>query len=195
MGSGKSTVSKSVLGGLLILVIGIGIGLLIGDIPYITFEKEIDLGACIAIVGLIATVFYIPYIVERKFVKLDNINEVIRNDIESIHDDVVRLKAIYVAIKPDTIIRKAKFTEIVALFKTISASILELNEELDERGRLKDFKKDVYDGQFVSTKETCTETLMIDKKMNAKTTLDAVTELDKLCAKLKKYRYKTYADK
>lgn len=195
MGSSKNTINKTnILIAIFILAVGIFIGALIGDVPYITFKRELDLGACIAILGLIGTVFYIPYIVERKFAKLDNINEVIRTDLESIHSDVERLKEVYVAIKPNITVKETQFTEIVALFKAISAAILALNKELEERGRLNNFKKDVYDDRFAPTKDACTENLILGKKLDAKTILGAMTELNKLCAILKQYRYKTYSD-
>lgn len=195
MGSSKNTINRTnVFIALFILAVGIVIGALIGDVPYITFKREVDLGACIAILGLIGTVFYIPYIVERKFAKLDNINEVIRTDLESIHSNVERLKEVYVAIKPNVTIKEVQFTEIVALFKAISAAIIALNNELEGRSRLTDFKKDVYDDRFTPAKDACTENLILGKKLDAKTILEAMTELDKLCAALKKYRYKTYSD-
>lgn len=195
MGSSKSTISKTnLLIALLILAIGIAVGALIGDLPYVTFKREVDLAACIAILGLIGTIFYIPYVVERKFAKIDNINEVIRDDLEALHKDVERLKELYVSIKPNTLIKESMYTEVLALFKTISSGILALNKELEARKRLGDFKKDVYDEYFTPAKDACTDTLMVGKKMDIKTTLDALAELNKLCAILKQYRYKTYSD-
>lgn len=195
MGSSKNTANiRSLLLGLFILVVGVCIGVLLGDLPFITFKREVDLGVCIAILGLIGTVFYIPYVVERKFAKLDNINEVIRADLESVHADVERLKEVYVAIKPSATVKEAQYTEILALFKAISSAVLALNKELEEHKRLKDFKKDVYDERFIPTKDACTESLIVGKKMDTKTILDAMTELNKLCATLKQYRYKTYSD-
>ena len=195
MGSNKSTInSKSLLFGLFILVVGIGIGSLLGDIPFITFKREVDLGVCIAIVGLFGTVFYIPYIVDRKFTKLDNINEIIRTDLESILNNVERLKETYVAIKPSTIVKELQYIKILALFKAISSAILSLDKELKNRNRLVNFKEDVYDGRFVPTRDACTECLIISKKMEMLTINIAMTELDKLCAAIKEYRYKTYSD-
>lgn len=195
MGSSKNIINRTnVLIALLILAVGIIIGALIGDIPFITFKREVDLSACIAILGLIGTVFYIPYIVERKFAKLDNINVVIRTDLESIHSNVERLKKVYVAIKPNIAVKQAQFIEIVALFKTISAAIIALSNELDERDRLNDFKKDVYDNHFISAKDASTENLILGKKLDAKTILEAMAELDRLCAILRSYRFKTYSD-
>ena len=196
MGSSKNTLNKTnIFIALFILAVGIVIGVLIGDVPYITFKREVDLSVCIAILGLIGTVFYIPYVVERKFTKLDNINEVIRDDLESLHANVERLKELYVAIKPNVTVKEAAYTEILAIFKAISSSILALNQELEGRKRLSNFKKDVYDEQFIPTKDACTENLIVGKKMDTKTTLDAMTELNKLCAILKQYRYKTYSDR
>lgn len=195
MVSNKNTINiKSLLLGIFLFFIGVGTGALVGDIPLITFNREVDLGVCIAVLGLIGSYFYIPYVVERKFTKLDNINEVIRSDLESIHDNVERLKGVYLAIKPHAALKEVQYTEILSLFKTISSSILALNSELEKRDRLKDFKKDVYDNHFITTKDTCTDTLIVLKKISTETTLGAITDLDKLCAILKEYRYKTYSD-
>lgn len=195
MGSNKSIASlKKLIVSLVFLVVGIGMGAFMGDIPYITLNREVDLGTCIAILGLIATVFYIPYVVERKFARLDGINEVIRDDLVSIHADVERLKELYVSIKPNTTVKEAAYTEILTLFKAISSAILALNKELEERNCLAGFKKDVYDDRFIPTKDACTENLIVGKKMDTKTTLDAMVELNKLSATLKNYRYKTYSD-
>ena len=195
MGSSKNTINKTnVLIVLLTLAIGIVVGALIGDFPYVTFKREVDLAACIAILGLIGTIFYIPYVVERKFAKIDNINEVIRDDLESLHKDVEHLKELYVSIKPNTLVKEATYIEVLALFKTVSSGLLALNKELEARKRLVDFKKDVYDGHLTPARDACTDTLMVGKKMDIKTTLDALAELNKLCAILRQYRYKTYSD-
>ena len=196
MGSSKNRSNRTkLLAILLVLIIGIGIGALIDNIPYITFNNEIDLGVCIAVLGLLGSIFYIPYIVERNFTKLDNINEVILNDLESIHKEVELLKAIYVSVKPNAVIKEATYMQILAAFKTISSSILALNSQLHLHKRLVDFKQEVYNDRFLVAKDACTENLIIGKNMDARTTLDAMTELNNLCAVLKDYRYKTYQDK
>lgn len=196
MTSRKATINKkNLIIGVLLLIFGVALGVIIGDIPYITFKREVDLATCIAIAGLTASVFYIPYVVERKFVRMDNINEVIRNDIESIIDDTNRLKTIYSLIKPTIAIKQSTYIEILSLFKTISSSIIALDEELQERARLSDFKKDVYEQKFTPAKDACTEDLMINAKMDARVAMDSIAHLDRLCAELRKYRYKTYSDK
>jgi hypothetical protein len=196
MALNKNTFDKKyLLGGFVLLCVGIAVGAVIGDIPFVTFKREVDLGTFIAILGLVGSLFYIPNVVQRKFVKIDNINEVIRDDIESIIKDVERLKEIYVGIKATVAVKPSTYKEILALFKSISAAILALNTELVGRDKLPDFKEDVYNQTFVTAKDACTEELIENTRLAAGVSLDAVTHLNRLCAELRKYRYKTYSER
>lgn len=179
--------------GLTILAIGIGIGILINDVPYIQLKHEIDLGTCIAMLGLIATIFIMPYIVQKGLSKQDNINSVLLTDLEDINNDVIKLREIYVALKPSTTISKAKYTSITTLFKTISSEILSLNKELEYQNRLPNFKKEVYDDAYTPAYEFCTGMLVMNKKMELETINLANSALNTLCASLRKYRYNVLA--
>ncbi len=196
MASSKNTLNRAtVAAGLVLLLVGGAIGVVVGDIPYVTFKREVDLGTLVAILGLIATAFYIPYFVERRFSRMDNINEVVRDDIDAIIQDTERLKQIYVNIKPNIAVKEATYKEILALFKSISAAILALEKELTERGKLANFKEGVYNKVFIPTKDKCTEKLLVNVRLDVNVALDASAQLNKLCAVLRKYRYKTYSDK
>lgn len=188
----KST-KFGVVAGLLLFLIGIGIGLLVNNVPYITFKNDVDLGTCIAILGLVVTIFIMPFIVQRKLSRQDNINAVILIDIETINSDVTALREIYVELKSSTQITKEKYRKIIASFKTISAEISSVAEELEARKRLTQFKKDVYDTAYNHAYEVCTDPLVIDGKLNDSTILEANRALNSLCAALRKYRYETFA--
>jgi len=189
--SSKNT--REIVTSIVLILIGVGVGSIINDIPGITFNTEIDLATCIAILGLVATIFIMPFVVERKLNQQDNINKVVLIDIDSIYSDVLKLKQIYVELTPRTSISQKKYVEIIALFKTISSGILALNTELEKRQKLENFKNDVYDNSYTPTKESCTETLVIKKKLDEKTILDANESLNGLCSSLRTYRYEAYS--
>jgi len=178
--------------GTIVFLVGVGMGVLINNVPYVTFKKDVDLGTCISILGLIATIFIMPFIVQRRLSKQDNINSVILIDIEAIHSAVARLRDVYAELKPSTKITKAKYVYILTSFKTISADIYALNKELEERQRLSQFKKDVYDEAYIQAYETCTEPLKMDQRLDITTILSANKALNTLSSELKKYRYETF---
>jgi hypothetical protein len=195
MASNKTTVNRnSVTKGLLLVGTGFTIGVIVQDVPFVKLKMEADLGAVIAILGLIATAFYLPNVVERKFKKKDTINEVVRSDIESIINEVELLKAVYRKIGPTTKIKQTTYTEILGLFKSISADILALNVQLSSRNKLPDFKNDVYVEKYIPTKEVCTNDLVTNKLLSTEIAADAISELDKLTAELRKYRYETFSE-
>ena len=192
----KSIPSKYVLGiTIIVLAIGIGIGAIIGDVPLIKFETDVDLATCIAVIGFFATVFYLPNIVQRKFTSIDNVNVIIRHDLESMIDDVAKLKDIFVSIKAGRRATQAQYVSILASFKLLSAAILDLNKELEIRGRLTGFKKDVYNEAFVVAKTTCTENIMIQGGLSQAELREATTSLNQLSAALKCYRYKAFSER
>jgi len=185
--------TKSLTAGALIaLSVGFAIGLLINDIPYISFKREVDLGSIIAILGLITTIFIMPFIVQRRLSHYKNINSVILVDIESIHLEVSKLREFYVDLKPTTKINQAKHIHITTSFRTISAQILALSKELDARKRLPNFKIDVYDKAYENAYETCTELLRLNGKLDNRTILSASKSLNDLVSELKKYRFSTF---
>jgi hypothetical protein len=188
----RSTLNSAILG-LTILLLGVGIGLLINDVPYIQFKHEVDLGTCIAILGLIATIFIMPFVVQKGLSRQDNINSVILIDLQAISSDVIKLREIYVALKPSTAVSKAKYVSITTLFKTISSEILSLNKELERQNKLAKFKKEVYDDCYTPAYELCTDQLVMNKKMDLETIHSANKALNVLCASLRKYRYDTLA--
>jgi hypothetical protein len=188
----KNTVSKS-LAYIIVLLIGFCLGLLFEDFPGIVFKNEVDLGTCMSVLGLIATIYIMPYIVQKGLSRQENINSVVLMDLESINTDVVKLREIYVALKPSIKISKAKYIEITTLFKTISSEILSLNQELERQNKLPKFKKDVYDDNYTPTYELCTDMLVMNKKMDLETIHSANTALNLLCTSLRKYRYYTIA--
>jgi len=191
MDSSRST-RNSIAGFALAIVIGFGIGIVVQDIPFITFKREIDLGTCISILGLIATIFIMPFVVQKKLSKQDNINSVILIDLEAINTDVSRLREIYVGLKPSSKISKTKYLEIIALFKTLSMEIISLDTELKKRKRMPNFKAEVYEAGYNPAWERCTDSLIIDGKLDAQTILNANSALNDLCAKIRTYRYETY---
>ena len=188
----KNTLSKVALG-LTILLFGVGIGMLIKRVPYIKLKPEVSIGDFLSTLGLIATIYIMPFIVQKGLSKQDNINSAILVDLEAINLDVIKLREIYVALKPSTAISKTTYTCITALFKTISSEILSLNTELERQNKLPKFKKEVYDDSYTPAYELCTGMLVMNKKMDLETIHSANTALNTLCNSLRKYRYDTLA--
>lgn len=189
----KKNKNLSIAAGAVLFFVGLAVGALINDLPFVTFKREVDLGTCIAVLGLVATIFIMPFIVQKKLSRQDSINSVILVDLEAINADVERLREMFVGLKPSTTISKTRFMQITALFKTISAEILSLNRELESQSKLPNFKKDVYDSAYRPAYETCTDPLIIGKKLDEMQIYEANKTLNNLCTSLRKYRYETFA--
>lgn len=192
----KSIASKYVIGiALFTALIGFGAGVLANDIPFITFKTDLDLAACIAVIGLFATVFFLPYVVERRFSSIDNVNVIIKEDLESILNNVEQLKLLILVVKSGRKATQRQYADILAAFKNISPAIIDLNKELVKRNRLSGFKKEVYDEAYQTAKTACTENLITEGGLSAGEKRDAISSLNHLSAQLKCYRYNAFSER
>lgn len=175
------------------LVIGVLVGAIIGDIPLVTFKHEVDLGMLATIIGLFLTVYIMPFIVEKRLTNTTNISGIIVQDLDAILLNVESLRSSFNELSPAKKVTEKQFRSIVGTFKSVSAALYALHEQVSSRGRLTDMKDEVYDKFYTPAYDTCTERLMFDRKMDEQSLINAQNSLNLLATVLRKYRYETYS--
>lgn len=193
--SGMRLNKKSNLIGLgaVIFVVGIIVGVLINDIPMISFETKIDASAIIATIGLIATIFIMPFIVDARKDNLAGTKSMAIVDLDTLCGYIDELRTIYKTLLLNKqVLTKETYSIIISTFQQISSLISTLSDEFARRKILPNFKEIIKADLYLATYESCTEKLVVGQKLSEKEIQASLVELNKLFSKIKEFRYEIY---
>ena len=169
------------------LVVGVIIGVIVKDFPLITFKHEVDLGMLATIIGLFLTVYIMPFIVEKRLSNTTNISGIIVQDLDAILVNVEHLRSQFNELSPSRKVTEKQFRSIVGTFKSVSAALYALHEQASGRGRLIEMKDEVYDKFYTPAYDTCTGTLMYNRKIDEQTLMNAQSTLNMLAMAIRKF--------
>ena len=185
--------SGKIAGVIILLLIGVGLGLMIDDIPFLSFETKIDASAILAILSLIATVFLMPFIIEAKRNNLGNIKSMACVDLDTTCNYIDELRRIYKnLLSSNSTIKESEYAIILSTFKQLSSLLTTLSNEFKRRKILPDFAEEVKGDLYQKAYEKCTENLQIGKRVDNKDVQEGLIELNRLFNKIKEYRYRLY---
>jgi hypothetical protein len=194
MSSRKTTPNKVlVLGAGAALLLGIVLGLAIGNIPYVAFKNEVDTGSVLSLAALFATVFIMPFVVERFISNQDNTHHIMVADLDGCLDTLKAVAKLYgdYYVRDKTIKkqeRKVFLTEVRRATNCLDS----LAKEFDNHADLKDFRQKVYDKYLTETYAALTDSVNERKKIRENQYLVASSAIDKHISVVKKFRYRVY---
>lgn len=174
------------------LVIGLVIGIIIPTITSFTINTTIELSSLISILGLVATIFIMPFIINEKKNREHKINEIALKDLDDICKEIQKLRDIYEDMLNITKARKQNTPIIVGGFKRISNLLYTLSTEFDNCGILPDFKQKIIADSYTKAYSSCTENLLTKDGLSDDDIRRAQNELNDLYSEIKKTRYKIY---
>ena len=189
----KLSKSKTLLLLVVVLLIGVGIGVGINDIPFLSFDTKIDISSIIATLGLVATIFIMPFIIEARKDNLSGTKSMAIIDLDTLCNYIDNLRVLYKQLlsKNDTL-SEADYAIIISTFKQISSLLTTLSNEFKRRNILQSFELEIKANLYQKTYEKCTENLLTGKELDKKDIQEGLVELNNLFNEIKKYRYKLY---
>lgn len=189
----KSSKSKTILVPVITLLVGVCIGVCINDIPFIYLDTKIDISSIIATLGLIATIFIMPFIIEAKKDNLAGVKAMAVTDLDTLCGYIDTLRVLYKQLlSKNKNLSKLDYAIILSTFKQISSLIATLSNEFRRRNILQNFETEIKANLYQETYEKCTENLSIGKKPDDKGIQEGLIELNNFFNEVKKYRYKLY---
>ena len=189
----KLSKSKTLLLLIVVLLIGVCIGLVINDIPFLSFDTKIDISSIIATLGLVATIFIMPFIIEARKDNLSGTKSMAIIDLNTLCDYIDDLRVLYKhLLSKDDTLSEADYVIVISTFKQISSLLTTLSNEFKRRNILQSFELEIKANLYQQTYEKCTENLLTGKKLNNKEIQEGLVELNNLFNEIKKYRYKLY---
>ncbi|HEY8885883.1 MAG TPA: hypothetical protein VIM31_00055 [Candidatus Microsaccharimonas sp.] len=173
--------------------VGFVVGLLVNDFPNVEFDNKVGLSALISAFSLIAAIFIIPVIIQRKYSTLDNVNRITSAEAENIYkllDDVYeKYKSTYLKNK---VVANGDRMEIVFKFRQLNNLINPLAVQTDKKRHLSDFRLSVLT-KYNEAYSKVTESVILGKKINEAAFLDGCTSCDAAMSALRTYIYKIYS--
>lgn len=188
----KLSKGKLVAFAVILIAIGFVVGVLVQDIPLITFNTEIDVSTLIAVAGLVATIFIMPFMIDARTARLNSINSMVVVDLDSVCSYINKVRDLYGNMASSSSITIDQYTQIVSTFKQVAALLYALADEFDRCNMLQDFRGEIIANTYTPTYTTCTEKLQKGKKLSAKNIQESQVALDSLLNKIKQYRYRLY---
>lgn len=188
----KSKNAKNIGIVIVCLILGFIMGAAVNDIPLITFNTSVDVSSVLAMLGLLATIFIMPSIVDDRIRRRENTNIIILKDIDEACDTVRKLMDIYDGILPNRNINEKNYSMIISTFKRLSSSLYGLSSALESDNILTDFKSKVIADGYAPAYASCTENLKNGKSMNKNDLDSGKIALNDFYQKIKTYRYKLY---
>lgn len=183
---------KIIASALILFTTGLIVGLLVKNIPLITFDTKVDLSTLVAVAGLVATIFIMPFIVDERTMRRDGINTMVVVDLDTVCNYIANARNLYNDISSSKNVSVDQYTKIVSTFKQISSLLYTLSDEFNRCNMLQNFKNEVIADAYTPTYTSCTEKLIINKKLSSKNLQDSQIALDSLFNKVKQYRYRLY---
>ena len=190
----KLTKSRLIGGGIGCFLLGFFARQIIVDIPFFTFDTKIDISSIVSVLGLFATIFFIPLIINKLIDKEKNTNALLIKDLDEISNLVDGLVAFYQRkIKESSKnINKDDFTFIVYSFKQIASLLDTVKDEFNERKMMENFEKEVIKRYYGKANKQCTDEISVNKRID-----DAYIRKSMICLfnfkkKIKHTRYSIF---
>lgn len=183
---------KIIASALISFATGLVVGILIKNIPLITFDTKVDLSTLVAVAGLVATIFIMPFIVDERTMRRDGINTMVAVDLDTVCNYIANARNLYNNISSSKNVSVDQYTKIVSTFKQISSLLYTLSDEFNRCNMLQNFKNEVIADAYTPAYTSCTEKLIVNKKLSPKNLQDSQIALDNLFNKVKQYRYRLY---
>lgn len=178
---------------IIIFLFGVLLGVIINDVPFITFDTDVDLSSVIAIIGLVATIFIMPFVVEAKKDNIAGIRTMAVSDLDTLCGFLNNLKELYERLfSEDDVLTESDYAKILSTFKHISSLISTLSDEFNRRNLLESFSTNIKGDLYQKAYEKCTDSLIEGKKVDKKEIKEGLVEIDNLFNEIKKYRYMLY---
>lgn len=168
------------------------LGVIVQDIPFITFDSKIDLSTLISIASLVATIFIMPFIIESRIASFNNIKTMLVVDLDDICETIKDVRSLYDDNLSIRSIKENHYILIVSKFKKIGSSLSMLSEEFSNYSILTKFKEEIVNGDYMETYRKCTENLKNGKRLSTEEIRESQRTLDMLSTKIKQCRYRLY---
>lgn len=174
------------------LFVGCALGYYIKNVPLLEFDSKIGISAILSILGLIVTIFIMPFIINDKKNREEKINDAALRDLDLICEEIEKIRSRY-----ESFLGKEKMTdvnkaEILRVFKRVSSLMYALSDQFKRYGVLKDFKENIIANSYTPAYEACTDKLMANPGLSDIEIKEALAKLDGFYNTVKKTRYELY---
>lgn len=180
----------SILGLLVALILGIGIGAIINDIPYVQFKKEIDVGSLISLASLLAAIYIIPYVIEKSFATRRHKSGLVLSEIDSA---ILKLTDFMEHFRSRYFERTNLSQEDIQMITLDARSITNLLDGLTSHASnhsgLEDMRSAIFEEFNLRTVTDYTDSIRVGAPIEQDAVLKASKSTEEIIAKLRNYRY------
>lgn len=176
------------------LVGGFVVGVLMDDMPYVQFKKEVDLSTLISLLGLIGAIYIIPFLINTYFSKRANTNQVIISDMDACLDKLEKVAELYKKLYLKTgHVTRNDMKELLSDLRRATNCIAALAKELDDHPSLKNFRNEVFEQYNENTYKDHTENTREGAKIDDQNYLAASRSIEETILRIKRFRYLIYS--
>lgn len=181
----------SILGLMLALVLGVGIGAIINDIPYVQFKKDIDVGSLVSLASLLAAIYVIPYIINKSFAKRRHRSGLLLSDIDSAILKLTELTANFRNKYFEATNLQQEDIQLITMDTRSITNLLDtLTKQASNYDELKDMRVSIFDEFNLKTVADYTDSIRIGQRIEQDAVLKASKSTEEIISKLRNYRYR-----
>ena len=174
---------------------GLIFGILVNDVPFFTFNSNIDVASIISMLSLVVTIFLMPFIIDRAKDNKSKIKMTATADLDYLCSNVDRLKELYMELSDLGISRLSykNYVKIITIFKSISSLSGKLNEEFKNRNVGYDYND--INNIINEAHSKCTGFLKIRAKLDPEDIQGALVILINLYNSIRQFKYRIYENR
>jgi uncharacterized integral membrane protein len=180
-----------VVGILVAIVVGIIIGKIWTDIPFIKFDGSVNVGVIISLLSLIGAIFIIPLVINRYFAKRNQVASTIQADLDEAIKRCETVSEQYRDIhfsKKNVTVNDQKLLRM--RFRDISNILKMVTDNSKKLPEFSAFGKDVLEKFNESAYPDFTDTAITGQKITDDQFFKAVKSMSNITTKLRRYRYR-----
>lgn len=179
-----------IVGLVVALILGVGVGAILSDIPHLELKKDVDVGALVSLAGLLAAIYIIPYVIDRSFAKRRHKSGLLLSEIDSA---ISRLTDFIKQFRSKYFKGKNLSQEDIQMITLDARSITNLLDGLTQQSSthrgLEAMRSDVFDEFNLQTVTDYTDSIRAGKPITQDAVLKASKSTEEIIAKLRNYRY------
>lgn len=186
---------SSCIGLAITLVLGIGVGVIVNDMPYVQFKREVDVGALISLASLLGAIYIIPYIIEKSFASRRHKSNLLLSEIDS---SISKLTDFMNNFRGKYFEAASLTQEDIQMITLDSRSITNLLDGLTSHAvnhqGMEDMRVSIFDEFNLRTVTDYTDSIRVGRPIEQDAVLKASKSTEEIISKLRNYRYQLRAE-